>query len=117
MLVELNSSEATVHVVGIHLNEISQLILLVGVLIIFVSLARLAWEKFPYKFGPESAYIIVVGCALGGFLLLIGFTEHEVLTFNAEIFFVRPLRSSTSMPTLVTSITSCPCCLLPHWLF
>lgn len=89
MLIQLNGEG--VHVVGIHLTEFSEYVLVILLFILIVSLFRIAFAKVPQKLKivPESGVIILLGCVFGGIIVSTGFEEHEVLTFNPEIFFVR----------------------------
>ena len=89
MLVQLNSEEG-VQVVGIHLTEFSESVLLVTLGILIVSLFRIMFAKVPQKLKimPESGVVILLGCIFGGIILGIGWEDNELITFNPEIFFV-----------------------------
>lgn len=87
MLISLSGG---VHVVGYHSTEFSQYLLIILLCILIVSLFRIGFAWFPQKLKivPETGVIILLGCAFGGLLIAAGFQEHEILSFNPEIFFV-----------------------------
>eukprot|EP00012_Vannella_robusta_P008333 CAMPEP_0206199984 /NCGR_PEP_ID=MMETSP0166-20121206/10593_1 /ASSEMBLY_ACC=CAM_ASM_000260 /TAXON_ID=95228 /ORGANISM="Vannella robusta, Strain DIVA3 518/3/11/1/6" /LENGTH=569 /DNA_ID=CAMNT_0053618203 /DNA_START=30 /DNA_END=1736 /DNA_ORIENTATION=- len=88
MLVTLSGDG--VQVVGIHITEFSEYLLIVLVLILIVSLFRIMFAKIPQKLKvmPESGVVIILGCIIGLILFGAGVGEHELLTFNSEVFFL-----------------------------
>eukprot|EP01094_Clydonella_sp_ATCC50884_P000057 TRINITY_DN10054_c0_g1_i1.p1 TRINITY_DN10054_c0_g1~~TRINITY_DN10054_c0_g1_i1.p1 ORF type:complete len:654 (-),score=179.77 TRINITY_DN10054_c0_g1_i1:516-2477(-) len=80
--------EAELHVVGIHLNEVSAFLLAVIVLLLIVAALRMLIFIYEIKFVPESGIVILFGCVLALIVVAAHFDHLEVLQFNPEIFFL-----------------------------
>ena len=79
-------------VVGIHINEISEVLLIVFVLLLFIVIARITWHRLNIKAIPESSVDMLTGGVVGVVLWAVSF---RAIRFNAEVFFVFLLRSNT----------------------
>lgn len=72
-------------VVGIHINEISEVLLIVFVLLLFIVIARITWHRLNIKAIPESSVDMLTGGVVGVVLWAVSF---RAIRFNAEVFFL-----------------------------
>eukprot|EP01104_Vermistella_antarctica_P002539 TRINITY_DN1277_c0_g1_i1.p1 TRINITY_DN1277_c0_g1~~TRINITY_DN1277_c0_g1_i1.p1 ORF type:complete len:690 (+),score=160.85 TRINITY_DN1277_c0_g1_i1:285-2354(+) len=75
-------------VVTVHLTGITETALVVFVLVLITTVFKLLFHKLHWKWIPESAAFILLGCVIGTIILLAGVGDRSILHFNAELFFV-----------------------------